>query len=31
VGTEPLVDPALTRQVKREADTGARASDVDKG
>jgi len=30
VGTPPLMDPSLTKQVKSEADTAARASDVDK-
>ncbi len=28
--TEPLLDPALTKAVKAEAETGAKASDVDK-
>ena len=31
VGTEPLLDPSLTNAVKSEADTAARASDVEKG
>ena len=31
VGTEPLLDPSLTNAVKSEADTAARAADVEKG
>ena len=31
VGTEPLVDPSLTKAIKAEADIGARAADLDKG
>ena len=31
VGTEPLMDPSLTKAIKSEAETGARAADVDKG
>jgi hypothetical protein len=31
VGTEPLMDPSLTKAIKAEADTGARAADLDKG
>jgi DNA-binding protein HU-beta len=30
-GTAPLMDPSLTSQVKSEAETAARASDVEKG
>jgi hypothetical protein len=30
-GTEPLMDPALTREVAAEAETGARGADPDKG
>jgi translation initiation factor IF-2 len=31
VGTEPLMDPSLTNQIKSEAETAARGSDVEKG
>jgi hypothetical protein len=31
VQTKPLLDPALTKAVKSESDTGARASEVEKG
>jgi hypothetical protein len=31
VGTEPLMDPSLTRAVRSEAETGARGADVEKG
>lgn len=30
-GTEPLMDPSLTKAVSSEAETGARAADTDKG
>jgi hypothetical protein len=31
VGTEPIMDPSLTKAVKSDADVGARAADPDKG